>query len=258
MYILKIAYDGRYSFQQQPSKDTVCDKLLDVLDKLDFLKEYKIIYSGGRTDKGVSALGNFVVLKLKREPILSYINHHLKDYGIWILGYKEIEKIPKVRYRHYRYILPNIGYDISLIKEASKKFIGKHSFHNLCKRDRSKDRDPVREIYDIKIIENEFFITIDIIGKSFLWHMVRKIVGVFDAIGRGEKDIEWIDKLLDPNHKEGVRTFPAEGLILIEAKVDIDYNYDSYSIKKFLEYWQERYKFYIMKMGISRSFITTL
>ena len=90
MYILKVAYDGRYSFQQQPHKQTVCDKILDVLDELNLLEERKIIYSGGRTDKGVSALGNFVVVNLKKEPILSYINHKLKDYGIWVLGFKEI------------------------------------------------------------------------------------------------------------------------------------------------------------------------
>ena len=66
MHILKVAYDGRYSFQQQPHKQTVCDILLDTLEEIDFLAKNKIIYSGGRTDKGVSALGNFVIVELKK------------------------------------------------------------------------------------------------------------------------------------------------------------------------------------------------
>ncbi|WP_457612254.1 tRNA pseudouridine(38-40) synthase TruA [Methanocaldococcus sp.] len=255
MYILKVAYDGRYSFQQQPHKQTVCDKILDVLDELNLLEERKIIYSGGRTDKGVSALGNFVVVNLKKEPILSYINHKLKDYGIWVLGFKEINKIPEVKYRHYRYILPNIGYDIKKMEEAGKILEGRHSFHNLSKRDRSKEKDPIREIYKVNIKDNKFFLEIDIIGKSFLWQMVRKIVGALDLIGRGEGDLDWLKKILNPNYKEGVPTFPAEGLILVEAKVDINYIIDRYSLKKFKEHWFERYKYYIMKFGIAKTVI---
>ncbi len=253
MYILKIAYDGRYSFQQQPHKQTVCDILLDTLEEIDFLAKKKIIYSGGRTDKGVSALGNFVVVELKKEPILSYINAKLKDKGIWVLGYREIDKIPKVKYRHYRYILPNIGYDLNAIKEGAKKMIGTHSFHNLSKRDRTKEKSPIRTICNIKISENEFYLTIDIIGESFLWNMVRKIVGALDLVGRGKKPVDWIDKLLDENYREGVPTFPPDGLILVEAKVDVDYIYDSYSIRKFKEYWKEFFKFYVMKIGIAKT-----
>ena len=253
MHILKIAYDGRYSFQQQPHKQTVCDILLDTLEEIGILDKKKIIYSGGRTDKGVSALGNFVIVELKKEPILSYINVKLKDKGIWVLGYREIDEIPKVRYRHYRYILPNINYNIEAIKEGAKKMIGTHSFHNLSKRDRSKEKSPIRTIYDIKISENEFYLTIDIIGESFLWNMVRKIVGALDLVGKGKKPVEWIDKLLDENHREGVPTFPAEGLILVEAKVDVDYIYDNYSIRKFKEYWEEFFKLQVMKLGIAKT-----
>lgn len=158
-----------------------------------------------------------------------------------------------MKYRHYRYILPNIGYDVDAIKEGAKKMIGTHSFHNLSKRDRTKEKSPIRTIYDIKISENEFYLTVDIIGESFLWNMVRKIVGALDLVGRGKKPVEWIDKLLDENHREGVPTFPPEGLILVEAKVDIEYIYDNYSIRKFKEYWGEFFKLQVMKIGIAKT-----
>ncbi len=251
MYIFKIAYDGRYSFQQQPHKETVCDKILEVFS--DILKERKIIYSGGRTDKGVSALGNFVVLNLKEEPNIRYLNYKLKDYGIWILGFKEIENIPEVKYRHYRYILPNINYNVENIRLAAKKFIGKKSFHNFSKKDRTKNKSPIREIYSIDIKENSFFLTIDIIGKSFLWQMVRKIVGALHLVGKEIKEVEWIDKLFKTNYKEGAPTMPAEGLILVEAKTDIQYNYDKYIINKFKHHWEKEFYYKVMKVGISKT-----
>ena len=253
MYILKVAYDGRYSFQSQPHRNTVVDVLMDALKECGYLKGEKVIFSGGRTDKGVSALGNFVVVELNKEPILSFIYSKLRGKGIWVLGYKEIDEIPKVEYRHYRYILPNEGYDIELMREASKKLIGTHSFHNLSKKDRSKERSPIRTIYDIKIEANEYFITIDVIGESFLWNMVRKIVTALSYVGSGKKPVDWIDKLLDENHREGVPTFPPDGLILVEAKVDVDYIYDNYSIRKFKEYWEEFFKLQVMKLGIAKT-----
>ncbi|ACX73179.1 tRNA pseudouridine synthase A [Methanocaldococcus vulcanius M7] len=253
MYILKIAYDGRYSFQTQPHRNTVCDKVLNTLDEIDLLERRKIIYCGGRTDKGVSALGNFIVVELKKEPSPSYINAKLKNEGIWVLGYREIEKIPEVRYRHYRYILPNMGYDVEAIKRGASILTGTHSFHNLSKKDRTKDRSPIRTIFKIDVSENEFYITLDIFGKSFLWNMVRKMVGALDLVGRGERPVNWIEKLLREDHKEGVPTFPPDGLILVEANVDVDYIYEPYSMKKFKEYWTDLFKLKVMKMGIAKT-----
>jgi len=262
MYILKVAYDGRHrGFQSQPHRDTVCDHLLSALEECGYLSEEKkgIVFYGGRTDKGVSALGNFVVVYLKEEPKLSYIYSKLKNKGIWVLGYREIEEIPKVRYRHYRYILPkDEDYNVDLMIEGSKKLIGTHSFHNLSKRDRSKEKSPIRRIFDIKISEDNYYIVIDVIGESFLWNMVRKIVTVLSEIGKGKKDISWIDRLLDVNHREGVPPAPPEGLILVEAKTDVEYIYDPYVIRRFKEEWMEEYLKGIVKFGVSKSMIDLL
>ncbi|WP_423792379.1 tRNA pseudouridine(38-40) synthase TruA [Methanocaldococcus indicus] len=260
MYIFKVAYDGRYSFQQQPHKETVCDKILDTFEDLNLLKTKKIVYSGGRTDKGVSALGNFVVLDINNEieineNTIKYINYKLNNFGIWILGYKEIEEIPKVEYRHYRYILPKIGQDIELMKVGAKKLVGTKSFHNFCKKDKSKEKSPIRTIYKIDIKENEFFITIDIIGESFLWQMVRKIVSALNLVSLKEKPISWIDNLLSNNYKESPPPAVPEGLILIEAKVDVDYNYSEYILKKFKNYWFNNYFLNVIKTGLSRSIL---
>jgi tRNA pseudouridine38-40 synthase len=260
MYILKVAYDEcNYGFQSQPHKETVCDKIMDALRECNYLANDKIIFYGGRTDKGVSAIGNFIVVELNQEPILSYIYSKLKNKGIWILGYNKINGIPEVKYRHYRYILPNMPYDdeynIDLMREASKKLIGTHSFHNLSKRDRTKEKSPIRTIYDIKIDENPYYITIDVIGKSFLWNMVRKIITTLSEVGKENKPVGWIDELLCENHKEGVAPAPAEGLILMDAKTDVEYIYDSYVLNRFKREWMENYKKTTMKLGVCRNMV---
>jgi tRNA pseudouridine38-40 synthase len=254
MYILKVAYNGNnYGFQSQPHKETVRDKIMDALKECNYLANDKIIFYGGRTDKGVSAIGNFIVVELNQEPVLSYIYSKLKNKGVWILGYNKVNTIPEVKYRHYRYILPNDDYNIDLMKEASKKLIGTHSFHNLSKRDRTKEKSPIRTIYDINIYENPYYITIDVIGKSFLWNMVRKIITALSEIGKENKSIDWIDELLNENYKEGVAPAPAEGLILMDAKTDIKYIYDSYVLNRFKKEWMENYKKSIVKMGVCKN-----
>jgi len=262
MYILKVAYDGRHrGFQSQPHGNTVCDNILRALEECGYLSEDRrgIIFYGGRTDKGVSALGNFVVVHLKEEPKLSYIYSKLKDRGIWILGYRRIEEIPEVKYRHYRYILPrDEDYNIDLMIEGSKKLLGTHSFHNLSKRDRSKEKSPIRSIYDIRISETDFYIVIDVIGKSFLWNMVRKIVTVLSEIGRNRREISWIDDLLDVNYRIGVPPAPPEGLILVEAKTDVEYIYDSYVVRRFWEDWGREYRRSVVRCGVSRSMLDLL
>ncbi len=256
MYILRVCYDSNNGgFQSQKDGSGICDIIMDTLISLDYTDSKKIIYYGGRTDKGVSSIGNFIVVNLKKEPILSHIYSKIKDNGIWIVGYKKINQIPKVKYRHYRYILYNDNYNIEKIKEGAKLLIGTHSFHNLSKKDRSKNKSPIRTIYDIKIKHNDFYITIDIFGESFLWNMVRKIITVLTYLGEGKKDIDYIKKLLDTNYKEGVPNAPPEGLILMDAKTDIEYTYDNYVLRKFKEEWKKRLINNTLSLGVSKSIV---
>ncbi|MCS3900786.1 tRNA pseudouridine(38-40) synthase TruA [Methanococcus voltae] len=245
MYIFKVAYDGRYSFQLQPHEKTVCDILTNILVDCGYLSEFKKpLYYGGRTDLGVSALGNFVIYDLDKEPILTHIYSKCKGFGIWVLGYQKINEFPNVEYRHYRYILPKVDaygnfHDMDKIKKVSECLIGTHSFHNLSKRDKTKNRDPVRTIYDITVEDNEYFITLNIYGKSFLWNMVRKIIGLISNVGisemTNEEIEEYMDKVFNPSIKVGSPISSAEGLVLVEAKTNIDFKYNQYVLKKFKE-----------------------
>ena len=67
-------------------------------------------------------------------------------------------------------------------------------------------------------------IYIDINANSFLYNMVRNIVGSLVLIGSGEKDIFWIEELLNSkDRKQAGKQFPASGLYLVEIKYDSKY-----------------------------------
>ncbi|MBP2172398.1 tRNA pseudouridine(38-40) synthase TruA [Methanococcus voltae] len=263
MYIFKVAYDGRYSFQLQPHEKTVCDVLTNILVDCGYLSKFKKpLYYGGRTDLGVSALGNFVIYDLDKEPILSHIYSRCNDSGIWVLGYQKIDSFPEVKHRHYRYILPKVDiygnfHDLNRVLKVSECLIGTHSFHNLSKRDKKKNRDPVRTIYDIKVSDDKYFITLDIYGKSFLWNMIRKIIGLISKIGisnmTNEEIEEYMKKVFNPEIKVGSQIGPAEGLVLVDAKTDVEFKYDSYVLKKFNEDTTHTMNEKIRRLGVYTS-----
>ncbi len=261
-YILKIAYNGNNEgFQSHPEKkNNVCDIIVRALINCGYMEYYEkpVLLRGGRTDDGVLALGNFIIVNLIKEPILSHIYSKLKNKGVWVLGYAKINNLPKIEYRHYRYILPNEGQNLNLMKMCAEKLTGEHSFHNLSKRDNTKNKSMIRKIYNIEIEENPFFFTIDIYGKNFLWNMVRRIITVMSKVSLGEKSLNWVDNLLNPNYNEGVAPAPPNGLILVNVKTNIQYKYSDYVIRQFKNELKEEYRKNITNSGVSLNMINLL
>ena len=63
------------------------------------------------------------------------------------------------------------------------------------------------------------WIAIDVHGRAFLYNMVRIMVGSLVEVGRGHRDLAWIDGLLaQPDRRAAGPTAPACGLTLVEVK----------------------------------------
>lgn len=107
----------------------------------------------GRTDKGVSAMGNVVSLKIrsntpknpdhlakdnlhKRIEYCSMLNAILPE-DIRILACQEVPEDFNARYmctkRSYKYFFARNNLNIETMREAIKGFVGKHNFINYCK-----------------------------------------------------------------------------------------------------------------------------
>lgn len=104
--------------------------------------------------------------------------------------------------------------NIQLMEQVASKLIGEHDF-TAFRATGSNIVGTVRRINFIKIeqVDNQIYIYIN--GNSFLYNMVRIIVGTLVAIGQGKKNIDVIDNMLiSGDRKLGGKTMPAKGLTL--------------------------------------------
>lgn len=247
---LKFAYDGRKftGFQRQPNVRTVEGDIRRTLVELDAAIANKrstedpttpgISYTNrqdnevnpfnysyaSRTDKGVSAMGNVLVLDSPKHPkeIISYLNSRLSN--IHFHSYALVDRTFNPRYakeRWYRYVIPTFKMersalgilingklctiDLDEIRTILKMFEGTHDFSRFSKLEPGKN--PIRTIRSTSVQVEERILglppilTIDIKGESFLWMMVRHMIGyLFESITSGSRSeyLEHIWSLTDP------------------------------------------------------------
>lgn len=237
---LTITYIGTayHGWQYQPKYDTVYSKLSQALA---IVLGEKVELSGcSRTDLGVHAEGYIAhfdtanPIKLYNLPLAVNLNLP-SDISVinaeqaaddFHSRFSAISKtyIYKLYVSSTRSPFLDINYtqlykqpDIELMKLAAAKLIGEYDF-TAFSASGSNIVGTVRKINYIDIIQvsNQIFIKIN--GNSFLYNMVRIIVGTLIAIGQGKKEIGIIDQmLLSGNRKLGGKTMAAKGLTLLEV-----------------------------------------
>ena len=246
--LLSIQYDGKnyHGWQEQKTPDTVQGKLQEAIYV--FSQEKVKLHVAGRTDSGVHALSQYA----------HFDTNIQRDENSWLLGLnsllpsdirinfiKFIDSEFHARFsalsRTYRYVIYNnnikpclnrnkVGWyylnnlDEKKMQLAAKNLIGEKDFS--CFRSaHCQSKSPIKNINDIIITRKNNFIFIDIRANSFLYNMVRNIVGTLVLIGSGEKEISWIIELLDSkDRKKAGKQFPPEGLFLIDIEYDAKYN----------------------------------
>ncbi|KAM0009019.1 putative tRNA pseudouridine(38/39) synthase [Helianthus debilis subsp. tardiflorus] len=228
---LKIMYFGPrfYGFASEAQMDpTVESELFKALQKTRLvLGERKDLqYSRcGRTDKGVSSVGQVVALLLRskhKEPgggtseelvdegpdegELDYVrilNGVLPD-DIRVLGWCHAPVSFSARFsclsREYRYFFWRENLNISAMESSCKRLIGEHDFRNFCKMDAANVHNYKRRITSFDICPcngSDQLLFMEIKGSAFLWHQVRCMVAVLFLVGQGLESPDVIDVLLD-------------------------------------------------------------
>ncbi|MFP4244905.1 MAG: tRNA pseudouridine(38-40) synthase TruA [Ectothiorhodospira sp.] len=201
----------------------------------------------GRTDAGVHATGQ----------VIHFDTRAVREPRAWLLGgnsqlspelsFQWVRSMPgdfharfSARWRRYRYIFMNRltrpailrrrvtwthrPLDAGAMDRAARMLLGEHDFTSFRARG-CQARTPVRTVEDIAVTRNGDFIHLDIRANAFLHHMVRNIAGVLMAIGRGEREAEWVQELLRLRDREqaGV-TAPPDGLYLVQVGYDPSFN----------------------------------
>ncbi len=239
---LKLAYIGTefHGSQIQPNVVTVEGELFKALRNLEIIESPKSAnYTcAGRTDAGVNAFEQIIAFDTDKTnlAIPRVINSELPP-TIWAWAHAEVPSHFDARRdaisRHYRYIISGEGYNISRIREASKLLIGRHDFENFSRI--SGEKSTIRTLLRIDARVDGDVTKIDIVGNSFLWNMVRKIVTALSMIGKGLHDNDWLLQMLNPDiYEEGIEPAPACGLTLMKINYEKKINWieDNYSIRR--------------------------
>ncbi|KAL4469487.1 hypothetical protein ABPG74_004740 [Tetrahymena malaccensis] len=273
-YALKMSYVG-INYQglayQQETDNTVEEQLFKALEKTTLIKNRDNcnFTRSGRTDKGVSALGQVIGITLRTsikigenaneiENKLDYIkmlNSNLPD-DIRILSCSKVDPTFNARFdcqkRIYKYFFFENQMDIQRMKEAANLFLGEHDFRNFCKIDVLQTINYVRIIYQLDIEEVQAnFGTLDprsklyvatIQGSAFLWHQIRNIMAILFLVGKKQEEPSIVTELLDIQKnpsKPNYEMAPDYPLVLFDCLYNnVSFNYSSDQIKIYEHYLQ--------------------
>lgn len=241
---LVIAYNGKNfsGFQIQPGKRTIQEEIEKVIEFL--FKEKIRIYASGRTDAGVSALGQVAHFDTESEvdekKLISSFNALLPS-DIQIVELEKVDESFDARFsakkKTYRYLFYiskfkhpifdefatriNDYADVSLMKQACRHLIGTFDFKSFVSK-KSGKTDFVRTIFDAKIIELENGIfAFEITGNGFLYNMVRIIFGTLVKVSYKKIEPEKIiDIIAVQDRSQAGKTMPAKSLFL----KNVEYN----------------------------------
>lgn len=211
-------------FASSTDCDTVEEHLFNALIKLRLIESRATCgYSRcGRTDKGVSAVGQVIALRMRSNlpkdgsvttqieemDYCSMLNKSLPE-DVRILGWSEVSDGFSSRFsavsRTYRYFFLRKNMDLTAMQRAADLLIGDHDFRNICKMDVANVTNFRREIYKAEIVEhsggggNEMdeVWMLEITGVAFLWHMVRCIMALLFLVGSGKELPSIISTLFD-------------------------------------------------------------
>ena len=198
---IKIAYLGNEfaGSQIQPGMRTVEGDVIADMAAIGGGNEKDIdMRCASRTDRGVNALGNVVVLNTSFNDdtvLLKALNAVSK--GVFYRSIATVDNDFNPRHadeRIYRYILPAAGIDERKAKECASLFEGEHDFVRFCKAD---DRGTVMNMRSVRLERNDNVFVIEFRSEYFLWNLIRRIVSAISSVGRGDSKIDDVVQALN-------------------------------------------------------------
>ncbi|VFP78117.1 tRNA pseudouridine synthase A [Buchnera aphidicola (Cinara cuneomaculata)] len=258
-FVFGVEYDGSmyFGWQKQRSVLTIQGYLEQALSKI---ANYKIdVVCAGRTDRGVHAI----------MQIVHFNTHIMRSSKVWLKGINSLlptditvlwlRKISSdfdARFsalsRSYRYLILNRRVrssfltkyyfhvrnilDIKKMRYSSKWLLGQHDF-TAFKSSGCQSLSAYREISSLTVYRIHDFIIIDITANSFLYHMVRNIVGCLIVVGLSKRNTYWVKQVLhEKNIKKSYSTVPSQGLYFLSASYPEYYSIPiKYNVFKYID-----------------------
>lgn len=238
--VLRLAYDGSpfFGWQKTPLGPTVEESLQKCLERI--LQLPITLQAASRTDRGVHAEEQYVNFLIEKTLDLEGVKKRLNSLLPSTIRILSIHELPpffhptlhakkkeyqyqvcggSIQYPKERAFSWHVPYQLDLTKmrRAAPFFLGEQDFSSFCNMRKNLNyKDKIRSIESLEIIElqNNRLLFI-LCGESFLYKMVRNIVGTLVYVGRGRIEPEELNKIFDLRSRiHAGMTAPAHGLTL--------------------------------------------
>ncbi len=238
---LTVEFDGsRYSgWQKQDDAKTIQGSLLKAAAEL-FGAEVDV-QGSGRTDAGVHGLGFVAHLEAQTDLSPQEIKEQLNVKLPWDIAIRDCKRAgARFHARHncvgrsYCYQIARrktaLGrdhawqvleaLDAERMQEAANVLVGMHDFTSFTDRQAVKKKSPLVMVNSCQVVVIGDLILFRIVGSHFLLKMVRRIVGVLAAVGKGELAVADVRKFLKEPVSLKQHTAPPQGLFFEHAFYD--------------------------------------
>ncbi len=203
--------------------------------------EKTLVYSAGRTDAGVHALGMRAHVDVEKPlppfRLMEAINAHLRPHPIAVLACEVVPDEWHARYscigRAYEYRILNrrasltldkgrvwrIGPDLNAdaMHDAAQLLVGLHDFTTF-RSTACQSASPVKTLDRLDVRREGQHLMIEAAALSFLHHQVRSMVGSLVAVGLGRWTATDLQAALDAKDRAALaENAPPEGLYFVRA-----------------------------------------
>ena len=233
---LTIEYAGtRYSgWQIQKNARTIQGEINRAIREVTGVQEFEL-YGSGRTDAGVHALRQVAHLDIDVTLPPETLRHRINDA---LPSDVNVLRAEKVRHRfHARHDAVARSYiyqiakrrtafakpfvwwvkeelDVEAMRRLAERFVGLHDFRSFSDDDPTEKSTEVL-VDSLQLHEDGDLLVVHIEGSHFIWRMVRRLVGVLVAVGKGElSERDAAEFLVARSPLPARLTAPAAGLFL--------------------------------------------
>ena len=240
-FALTIEFDGGpfMGWQRQDHGETVQGAIETAINKI--TGEQVLVYSAGRTDAGVHALGMRAHVDIEKDisafRLTGAINAHLMPHPISVIACEVVGDEWHARYscigRTYEYRIVNrrppltlergkawrIGptLDTEAMHEAAQLLVGLHDFTTF-RSTHCQSASPLKTLDRLDIRREGGHVIIEAAALSFLHHQVRSMVGCLAAVGRGRWCATDLKAALDARDRGALaENAPPDGLYFVRA-----------------------------------------
>ena len=236
-----IEYDGSSycGWQEQPGAASVQTAVEAALARV--ADEPVSLICAGRTDAGVHARGQVAhfdtnATRRLRAWLLGANTHLPPNIALrwaWpvpahfharysatarVYRYLILNRAARSALAHGRALAVHRPLDAAAMQAAGHHLIGEHDF-SAFRAAECRARSPVRRLERIEVVRHADWLHVEVEANAFLHHMVRNIVGLLLAVGRGDAPPQRARVQLESRiRSSGAATAPAHGLYLWQVR----------------------------------------